>query len=149
MNNPHDFAESMKTAAEYADNEGFPGALPAFVGANYGDGDRFGLWLIKPEAGERRDVPLRDLMEQEPKLDESRFREQVEERFYATYHYAHARYRPPEETLDGGFPNMFDDRERLILGGPGTKGRVGIVCGTVLLRREYTKAHEILLFQDP
>ena len=88
------FGDAMRQVSRFAADQGFVGGLPAFTRANYGDGDRLAVYLIKPEAAEWRDVPLEELGLSEPQLGD------YGARFRATQDYA------GRNGFVGGFPNM-------------------------------------------
>lgn len=118
-----DFAARMRASNDYAGRHGFLSGFPTFFHADHGEGIVCGTVLIRPEAGEWRDVPLSELG---VALDD------IPGRFRATQQWASSR------GFVGGFPNFFH----------ADHGQ-GIVCGTILLKAGTANRTEILAGQDP
>ena len=136
VENPRDFGDRMRAAAQYASANGLPAGLPTFLDADFGDGLRSGIFLLRPEVAEWQDVPIYDLNLHEEDLGD------VGKRFRATNDYAF------REGYVGGFPTMFHATKTWLdplRGGQRTR----IVCGTVLLRAPLAQWEDVLLFRDP
>jgi hypothetical protein len=136
VTNPRDFGDRMRAAAAYASANGHPAGLPTFLDADYGDGVRSGILLLKPELAEWQDVPIYDLDLHEEDLGN------VGKRFRATNDYAF------RSGYVGGFPTMFHAIKTWLdplRGGQRTR----TVCGTVLLKAPLAEWQDVLLFRDP
>ena len=64
LGNPQTSEDRFRAANLYAFKNGFSGAFPTFNEANYGNGKVYGVWLIKKDAAEFRDIPFYSLLKQ-------------------------------------------------------------------------------------